>query len=245
MRRSALGSLALALACAVAVAALAPRLARAQPGKQTAPQQEEEEEEEEAGPRGAPFLSASIGGGALSDAGPGLTGGDPGLRGHLEVGYGDGRQLSGALSVALGRTGYDNTVPPPEGLQPESTLHVNRVGFGGVAEGRLPLGRLTPIVGAGVYLDRMTAKARGSALGITVDYFDTTDIAIGVEARAGADLRVHAAVELGIRAGWHWSRADFDDLTGGPTWLSGPSIELRATFDASGFRMAPPSARRR
>ena len=91
----------------------------------------------------------------------------------------------------------------------------------------------------------MSATARGSALGIRVNYFETTDIAVGFEARAGFDVRVHDAVELGLRAGWHWSRTDLVDLTGGAEWLSGPWIELRATFDASGFRMATGSAQRR
>jgi hypothetical protein len=217
------------------IAVAAPGLARAQPS----------EEEEDEGPRPAPFLAASIGGGALSDAEPGLTGGVLGVRGPLDRGYSDGRHVSGALSVALGRSTYDNTVPPPESVNAESSLHVNRVGFGAVGEGRLPLGRITPVLGAGAYLDRLSAKARGSALGIHVDYFDQTDVALGFEARAGLDLRVHPAVELGVRLGWYWSRADFDELTGGAAWLSGPWIELRASFDASGFRMGPPTSRRR
>jgi hypothetical protein len=233
MRRCATALFTIALAAA-------PGLARAQP-----PGAPEPEEEEEEGPRPAPFLAASIGGGALSDAEPGLTGGVVGVRGHLELGYGDGRFVSGALSVALGRTNYDNTIPPPESVQPESSLHVNRVGFGAVGEGRLPLGRVVPVLGAGAYLDRLSAKARGSALGIHVNYFDDSDVALGFEARAGVDVRVHPAVELGARAGWYWSRADFDDLTGGAAWMSGPWIELRVSFDASGFRMAPPSSRRR
>ncbi len=222
--------------------ALLAAAALAAPGSVRA--QDPEEEEEEELPQPGPFLAASMGGGQLSDAEPGLTGGDLGLRRHLELGYGDGRHVSGALSLALGRTYYDNTVPPPDMLQPGS-LHISRVGFGAVVEGRLPLGRFAPVAGAGAYLDRMSATARGSALGIRVDYFETTDIAVGVEARAGFDVRVHDAVELGLRAGWHASRTDLAELTDGNEWLSGPWLELRATFDASGFRMATGSAQRR
>ena len=225
----------LLLPALVVTAVAAPALVQAQ----------EPEEQEEEVARPGPFLAASVGGGRLGDVEPGLTGADPGLRGHLEVGYSDGRYLSGALSVALGRTYYDNTVPPPEMLQPDASVHVNRVGFGAVVEGRLPLGRLAPTLGAGAYLDRMSVAARGAALGIRVDYFETTDVAVGFEARAGFDVRVHDAVELGLRAGWHWSRTDLADLTGGSEWLSGPWIELRVTFDASGFRMATGPARRR
>ena len=151
------------------------------------------------------------------------------------------RHVSGALSLALGRTYYDNTRPAADMLQPGS-LHSARSASARWFEGRLPLGRFAPVAGAGAYLDRMSATARGSALGIRVDYFETTDIAVGVEARAGFDVRVHDAVELGLRAGWHASRADLAELTDGNEWLSGPWLEVRATFDASGFRMATGSA---
>ena len=192
-----------------------------------------------------PFMAASMGGGSLGDVSPGLTGGGLGLRGHLEVGYGDGRYMSGALAVALGRTSYDNNIPPPEMVLADADLDVNRLGFGVVGEGRLPLGRVTPILGAGAFLDRMSATASGALLGIRGDYYETTDIAVGVEARAGLDIRVHEAVEIGARAGWHFTRTNLAELTGGSEWLSGPWLELRVTFDASGFRMAPPSSRRR
>jgi hypothetical protein len=217
----------------VALAVTAPGLARAQTAQ------------EEEGARPGPFLAASMGGGAMGDASPGLTGSSPGLRGHLEVGYGDGRYLSGALSVALGRSYYDNTIEPPDDVAPEGNLRLSRLGFGAVGEGRLPLGRVVPILGGGAYLDRMSAAARGSLLGISGDYFEVDDLAVGLEARAGVDVRVHRAVEIGLRAGWHWSRADLAELTGGSAWLSGPWAELRVTFDASGFRMATGSARSR
>jgi len=195
-----------------------------------------------------PFLAASVGGGELGDAPPGLTGGGLGLRGHLEVGYGDGRFIGGALSLALARADYTNRVPPPETIQPDADLRLTRVGFGAVVEGRLPLGRLTPSVGLGVYLDRLSAKAGGARLGIRGDYFATSDVAVGAELRAGLDLRVHPVVQIGARAGWSWSRADLGELTAGADWLAGPWLELRVTFDASGFRMgssnasAPPGA---
>jgi hypothetical protein len=203
------------------------------------------EEADRKAPQPGPFLAASVGGGHLGDSAPGLVDGRLGLRGHLELGYGDGRYLSGAFSLALGRAGYDNNVPPPESVAPEADLSLTRVGFGAVAEGRLPLGRITPILGAGAYLDRMKATASGFLLGIKGDYFEATDVAVGVEARAGVDFRIHDAVELGARAGWTWSRVDLDELTGGADWLSGPWVELRVTFDASGFRMASGSARTR
>jgi hypothetical protein len=218
----------------VALAVMAPAFARAQAG-----------EEEEEGARPGPFLAASVGGGTMGDASPGLTGSSPGLRGHIEVGYGDGRYLSGALSLALGRSYYDNTIEPPGDVQPEGDLRLTRLGFGAVGEGRLPLGRVVPILGAGAYLDRMSASARGALLGISGDYFEADDLAVGLEARAGVDVRVHDAVEIGVRAGWHFSRADLEELTGGAAWLSGPWVELRVTFDASGFRMATGSARSR
>lgn len=201
------------------------------------------ESADEEGARPGPFLAAAIGGGETRDAPPGLTGGGLGLRGHLEVGYGDGRFVSGALSLALARARYTNNIPPPEMVLPDADLELDRIGFGAVVEGRLPLGRVAPSLGAGAYLDRMSASAAGSLLGISGDYFETSDVALGIEARAGVDVRVHRAVALGARAGWSWSRADLDELTGGARWLSGPWIELRVAFDTSGFRMASGSAR--
>jgi hypothetical protein len=228
----------LCAALAALTLALAPSLAAAQPpGAPGAPAEPE-------GPRPGPFLAASVGGGILGDAAPGLTGNEPGLRGHLELGYGDGRFASGALSLALGRTRYDNNQPPPGMVQPDANLSVNRIGFGAVGEGRLPLGRVVPILGAGLYVDRTSASASGALLGIRGEYFETSDISIGAEARAGVDLRIHSAVELGLRGGWSWSRADLDELTSGAAWLSGPWVELRVTFDASGFRMAPSQSHR-
>ncbi len=197
-------------------------------------------EEPGAGP--GPFLAASIGGGELGDASPGLNGGALGLRGHLELGYGDGRFVSGALSLALARSSYASDIPPPEMVVPEGDLELSRVGIGAVGEGRLPLGRAALSVGAGAFVDRMNAVASGSLLGIRGDYFQARSVAIGLEARTGVDLRIHPVVTVGLRAGWGWCRADLDELTGGAAWLSGPWLELRITLDASGFRMtsAPP-----
>ncbi|HTE54107.1 MAG TPA: hypothetical protein VK698_24805 [Kofleriaceae bacterium] len=188
-----------------------------------------------------PFLAASVGAGDVGDAAPGLTGGTFDLRGHLELGYGDGRFVSGALSLALARAGYANQLPPPESVQPDANLRLHRIGVGALVEGHLPMGRFTPTVGAGAYVDRLSASASGAVLGVRGEYFESTDVAPGFELRAGLDLRVHSAVVVGLRAGWSWTRADLDELTGGARWLSGPGVELRVSFDVSGFRMADPS----
>src|SRR5688500_17810008 len=68
---------------------------------------------------GGPFLAASVGAGDVGDAPPGLAGADPDLRGHLELGYGDGRLWSAALSLGLARAGYANQQVPPEGILPD------------------------------------------------------------------------------------------------------------------------------
>src|SRR5882762_7209759 len=75
-----------------------------------------------------PFVAASVGGGEQGDASPGLEGGGIGLRGHLELGYGDGRFVSGALSLALARSSYDNHIAPPEMVRPQSGLELSRIG---------------------------------------------------------------------------------------------------------------------
>jgi hypothetical protein len=203
--------------------------ALAQPAAQPSAQEEEP-------PAPGPFLAASIGGGELGDAAPGLRGGGLGLRGHLELGYGDGRFVSGALSLALARAGYDNDLPPPEMVTPDADLGLRRIGVGAVGEARLPLGWFIPTAGAGLYADHVRASAGGTLLGVHGDYFEESGLGLGVELRAGADLRIHRAVQLGARAGWSWTRADLAQLTAGPAWLSGPWLELRLTFDASGFR---------
>jgi hypothetical protein len=188
--------------------------------------------------RPGPFLAASIGGGQVGDAAPGLTGSSPGLRGRLELGYGDGRFIRGALALVLARSSYTNAIAPPEMILADADLDLTRIGAGAVAEAHLPLGRLSPSLGAGVFADRMKASAGGVLLGISGDYFETSDLGLGVEARAGLDVRVHAVVQLGLRAGWSWTRADLGELTDGAEWLSGPWLELRLTFDTTGFRMS-------
>jgi hypothetical protein len=183
-----------------------------------------------------PFLAASVGGGDLGDA-AGLTGGGLGLRGRLEVGYGDGRFLAGAFGLVLSRSSYTNDIPPPEGILPETDLRLTRIGFGAAGDVRLPLGRVTPSLGAGATIDRFKATARGALFGIRGNYFEESDVGVTLEARAGVDLRVHAAVLLGLRGGWSWSRADLEQLTDGSEWLNGPWLELRVAFDTSGFLM--------
>lgn len=195
----------------------------------------------EPAPTGGPFLAASVGGGDVGDAPPGLVGGEIDLRGHLELGYGDGRLWSAALSLGLVRAGYTNQQPPPEGIQPDADLRLHRIGFGAAVEGHLPLGRISPVIGAAVMVDRLSASASGALLGVRGEYFDATDVAPGFELRAGADVRVHAAIQLGLRAGWSWTRADLEGLTDGARWLNGPGLELRVTIDAGGFRMSDPA----
>lgn len=213
------------LACLALTAALAaPAAARAEPAS-----------------AGGPFLAASAGGGDLGDAPPGLAGAGVDLRGHLELGYGDGRLWSAALSLGLARAGHLNRQPPPEGILPDADLRVRRIGFGAAVEGRLPLGRVTPVVGAAAMVDRLSATASGALLGVRGEYFEATDVGPGFELRAGVDVRVHPAVQLGLRAGWSWTRADLDGLTDGARWLDGPGVELRVTLDASGFRMSDPT----
>lgn len=195
--------------------------------------------------KAGPFLAASAGAGESGDSAPGLTGGGVGPRGRLEVGYGDGRFGSAALSLALSRSSYTNAIPPPEMILPDGDLRVTRVGFGVAGEAHLPLGRVVPVLGAAATVDRVKATARGTLLGIRGDYFEASDVGVTIEARAGLDVRVHSAVLLGLRGGWSWTRADLDQLTDGGEWLAGPWLELRVTFDASGFRMASGSARPR
>jgi hypothetical protein len=190
---------------------------------------------------GGPFLAASVGGGDVGDAPPGLAGADLDLRGHLELGYGDGRLWSAALSLGLARAGYANQQMPPEGILPDADLRLRRIGFGAAVEGHLPLGRVTPVIGAVASVDRLSASASGALLGVRGEYFETTDVAPGFELRAGADVRVHPAIQLGLRAGWSWTHADLDGLTDGGRWLDGPGVELRVTIDASGFRMSDPA----
>jgi hypothetical protein len=189
------------------------------------------------------FLATAIGVGASGRAEPGLVGPSPALLGHLEVGVEYRGVVSLALAAPLGRSWYDNTVPPPEGVAPDDSLVVSRAGLGAVAEGRLtmlePLDTISVTAGAGVYLNRVSAKAGGSVLGVGGNYYEESDVGVAAEGRVGADLRLGRAALLGLRAGWMWYRADIPDVTDGATSLGGPFVELRFTFDISGLRMDP------
>ena len=189
------------------------------------------------------FLATAIGVGASGHAEPGLVGPSPALLGHLEVGVEYRGVVSLALAAPLGRSWYDNTVPPPEGVAPDDSLVVSRAGLGAVAEGRLtmlePLDTISVTAGAGVYLNRVSAKAGGSVLGVGGNYYEESDVGVAAEGRVGADLRLGRAALLGLRAGWMWYRADITDVTDGATSLGGPFVELRFTFDISGLRMDP------
>ena len=190
------------------------------------------------------FLATAIGVGASGTAEPGLVGPSPALAGHLDVGVEYREVVSVALATALGRSWYDNTVPPPEGVSPGDSLVVTRAGLGLVGEGRMtllePLDTVSFTVGAGAYLDRVSGRAKGSVLGVGGNYYEESDVGAAIEGRVGADLRLGRAVLLGLRGGWMWYGADLPDVTDGTASLGGPFVELRLTLDVSDLRMDQP-----
>jgi hypothetical protein len=187
------------------------------------------------------FLATAVGIGASGESAPGLVSPSPALTGHLEVGVEWNGALSIALATALGRSWYDNTVPPPEGVSPGDSLVVSRAGLGLVGEGRLELGSALSLTGgAGAYLDRVSGKARGSVLGVGGNYYEESDVGAAVEARVGTDVRLGRPVLLGLRGGWLWYGADLPDVTDGNASLGGPFVELRLTLDVSDLRMDQP-----
>jgi hypothetical protein len=182
------------------------------------------------------LLATSIGVGLPGESPPGLVDPSRALVGHLELGLEDpSGHARVAVAASLARAWYDNTIPPPDGTTPRDSVILSRAGFGVVAEGRLPLGRITPVAGGGLYFHRTSARAEGTVLGIRGTYYDEHDDGFGVEARAGADLQLSGAVEIGVRGGWTWARADLPDLVHDGA-VGGPSIELRLTLDLTGFR---------
>ena len=182
------------------------------------------------------LLATSIGVGAPGEAPPGLVDPSLALVGHIELGVADPTgHATVALAASLGRAWYDNTVPPPEETTPRDSVILSRAGLGLVAEGRLPLGRITPVVGGGAYVHRTSARAEGTVLGIRGTYYAEEDDGFAVEARTGVDWQVHEAAEVGLRAGWTWVRADLPELAQDDP-LGGPSVELRLTLDLTGFR---------
>ena len=189
------------------------------------------------------FLATAIGVGASGRAEPGLVGPSPALLGHLEVGVEYKGVASLALAAPLGRSWYDNTVPPPDGVGADDSLVVSRAGLGAVAEGRLtllqPLDTVSFTAGGGVYLNRVSAKAGGSVLGVGGNYYEESDVGVAAEGRVGADLRLGRPVLLGLRGGWMWYQADLPDVSDGAASLGGPFVELRFTFDVSSLRMDP------
>jgi hypothetical protein len=189
------------------------------------------------------FLATAIGVGASGSAEPGLVGPSPALLGHLEVGVEYRGVVSVALAAPLGRSWYDNTVPPPEGVAAADSLVVSRAGLGATAEARLtllqPLDTVSFTAGGGAYLNRVGAKASGSVLGVDGNYYEESDVGLAAEGRVGADLRLGRPVLLGLRAGWMWYGAELPDLTDGAASLGGPFVELRLTLDVTGLRMDP------
>jgi len=187
------------------------------------------------------FLATAIGVGASGRAEPGLVGPSPALAGHLEVGVEYREVVSVALATALGRSWYDNTVRPPEGVSPDDSLVVSRAGLGAVVEGRLvlrePLDTVSFTAGGGAYLDRVSAKAGGAVLGVGGNYYEESDVGLAAEGRLGADLRLGRPALLGVRAGWMWYRAELPEVTDGEVSLGGPFVELRLTLDITGLRM--------
>jgi len=187
------------------------------------------------------FLATAVGIGASGESSPGLVSPSPALTGHLEVGVEWQRVVSIALATALGRSWYDNTVPPPEGVGPGDSLVLTRAGLGLVAEGRMTvLDAVSFTAGAGAYLDRVSGKAKGSVLGVGGNYYEESDVGAALEARIGADLRLGRPVLLGLRGGWMWYGADLPDVTDGNVSLGGPYVELRLTLDVSDLRMDEP-----
>jgi hypothetical protein len=189
------------------------------------------------------FLATAIGLGASGRAEPGLVGPSPALLGHLEVGVEYRGVVSIALATPLGRSWYDNTVPPPEEVSPDDSLVVSRAGLGAVGEGRLsllePLDTISFTAGGGVYLNRVSARAGGSVLGVGGNYYVDRDVGVAAEGRVGADLRLGRPALVGLRAGWMWYGADLPDVTDGQVSLGGPFVELRLTLDITGLRPAP------
>jgi hypothetical protein len=189
------------------------------------------------------FLATAIGIGASGASEPGLVGPSPALLGHLEVGLEYRGVVSLALATPLGRSWYDNTVPPPEGVSPDDSLVLSRAGLGLVAEGRMtmlePLDTISVTAGLGAYLNRVGAKAGGSVLGVGGDYYEESDVGPAIEGRVGADLRLGRPVLVGLRAGWMWYGAELPDVTDGQVSLGGPFVELRLTLDVTGLRMDP------
>ena len=189
------------------------------------------------------FLATAIGIGASGRAEPGLVGPSPALLGHLEVGVEYRGVVSLALAAPLGRSWYDNTVPPPEGVSPDDSLVLSRAGLGLMAEGRMtmlePLDTISITAGVGAYLNRVGAKAGGSVLGVGGDYYEESDVGPAIEGRVGADLRLGRPVLVGLRGGWMWYGAELPDVTDDQVSLGGPFVELRLTLDVTGLRMDP------
>jgi hypothetical protein len=189
------------------------------------------------------FLATAIGLGASGRAEPGLVGPSPALLGHLEVGVEYRGVVSIALATPLGRSWYDNTVPPPEDVSPDDSLVLSRAGLGAVGEGRLtllePLDTISFTAGGGIYLNRVSARAGGSVLGVGGNSYEDSDVGVAAEGRVGADLRLGRPALVGLRAGWMWYGADLPDVTDGQVSLGGPFVELRLTLDITGLRPAP------
>jgi hypothetical protein len=183
------------------------------------------------------FLATALGLGSSADAPPELVNPSPAIAGHVELGVELHRVVSLAVATSMARTWYSNTVEPPE-MVGAGRLTLTRTAIGAVVEGKLPAGRVTPVLGAGAYLLKATAAASGDLLGIDVEYYRESDTTFALEGRAGADLRLSSAVELGVRASYTWYRADLPELTGGPSALGGLGLEARLTFDLTGFRPA-------
>jgi hypothetical protein len=190
------------------------------------------------------FLATAVGIGASGESAPGLVSPSPALVGDLEVGVEWRDAVSIALATALGRSWYDNTVPPPEGVTPGDSLVLTRAGLGLVAEGRMtllePLDTVSFTAGVGAYLDRVSGKAKGNVLGVGGNYYEDSDVGAAVEARGGVDLQLGRPVLLGLRSGWIWYGADLADVSDGSASLGGPFVELRLTLDVSDLRMDQP-----
>lgn len=197
------------------------------------------------------FVAVSGGGQIAGEDDAGLTGTSPGLAGHLVVGVDLAHRVSLGLAASGGRSRYDNTLPPPDQLAPESHMTLTREALGLMAEGALPLadGPLSLVLGGGVYLARAKVSAHGVLLGVSGEYASRKDVVFESELEGGADLRVSSLWAIGLRGGYTWLRPSFDlpsspstggkpPVTSDSAQVGGPTLELRLTFDATSLRPA-------
>ena len=179
-------------------------------------------------------MIAGLGAADGSDQPPGLVDASLQFAGHVEAFIAADRDapLAAGLSVMFAMGSYDNTQPPPDFVSnADDRISFRRGGLGLVIEGRLPLGPVQLVAGAGPYIVLTEAKAGGlvEPVLIPADYYSASDTSIGAEARAGVDVRVDPRAVVGLRGGWSWYRADLDAAGGGT--FSSPWLEVRLAVE--------------